>query len=113
MSKKFQPPSERGALVHCHQRSGDAGIGQAIEQASPVDDGVCHQMAQEPNEKDVTRTVEQGGLATTRRAQFGLDHGHGQTKCGLVVVQSNGPRLCELLQEKRGYRTRQLDVSGD
>jgi len=70
-------------------------------------------MAQEPNKKDVTRTVEQGGLATTRRAQFGLDHGHGQTKCGLVIVKSNGPRLFELLQEKGGQWTRQLYVSGD
>ncbi len=70
-------------------------------------------MAQKTNEENVTCSVQQRGLTTTRRIQLGLDHGYCQTQGGFIIGQRYDSRVRKLLQEKSGHWPQQLDVGTD
>ncbi len=78
--------------MHGHQGFGDAHIGQGPEQARTLRLGVGDEVAQDPDEEDVARALEQGGMPTASVVNLLLDEGHGRCKRRFirVDVQTNG-----------------------
>jgi hypothetical protein len=98
----LQPPVGLGLAVQGHQGTGQARIGQAVEQALSVA-RVGHQVSQQADEHDVAGAVQQQRLAATRLVDFGADQLDHLLQRPISTGEGHHHGLLELSHQQRRH----------